>query len=80
MSAAEYIESSAYLQVSDRCDRCGAQAFGLARVIGVVLKFCGHHYAKHRDALLKVADVMADERYRINLKPTPDEESEGAKA
>lgn len=59
------------LRVADRCDRCGAQAFALAVVNGVDLMFCGHHFARHEDALRAVASEVVDERARINRKPTP---------
>lgn len=37
----------------ERCDGCGAQARHAATKPGrVELLFCGHHYRKHRDALL----------------------------
>lgn len=39
----------------DRCDSCGAQAYvrwaNLAKEQITELLFCGHHSAKHRDAL-----------------------------
>jgi hypothetical protein len=32
------------LKISDRCDKCGAQAFVLATGVSGELMFCGHHY------------------------------------
>jgi hypothetical protein len=58
------------LQVADRCDRCGAQAFVVAIILGVRLLFCGHHFRKHEDAIRRVAVRVNDERERINGKPT----------
>lgn len=52
--------ATAALTVSDRCDRCGAQA--LVRVVlpyGELL-FCGHHYAKHAPTLGPVAVRVED--------------------
>lgn len=50
------------LQVSDRCDRCGAQA--LVRVYldgGSHLQFCGHHFREHEVRLREVAVDVQDE-------------------
>lgn len=50
------------LTVSDRCDRCGAQAF--VRVYlggGTNLQFCAHHYNEHADKLRDVALDIQDE-------------------
>lgn len=71
--ATEYVKETETLRIADRCDRCPAQAFAWARVIGVALRFCGHHFAKHRNALLDQASIIVDERHRINLKPTESE-------
>lgn len=60
-----------YLRVADRCDRCGAQAFALTVVSDVDLLFCGHHFRKYEAALREVAEVVIDERWAINEKPTP---------
>jgi hypothetical protein len=50
------------LTVSDRCDRCGAQAF--VRVYldgGSALQFCGHHFKEHEVRLRAVAVDVQDE-------------------
>jgi len=57
------------LSMSDRCDRCGAQAF--VRVTfrnGGGLDFCGHHYADHEAALIPITLNIVDERKWINEK------------
>lgn len=60
------------LAVSDRCDRCGAQAFVRATILVreteklVALTFCAHHYAKHQDRLDPVAAHVQDDRHTIN--------------
>ena len=36
----------------DRCDRCGAQAYSLARCDVGELLFCLHHRGQHVDALM----------------------------
>ena len=55
------------LTATERCDRCGAQAY--VRVVlenGGELLFCGHHAQQYEDALRKVAIEFHDERARIS--------------
>jgi hypothetical protein len=59
------------LKVSDRCDRCGAQAFVLVRGVNGELLFCGHHYAENEKKLADFAFDIVDERDKINSKPSP---------
>ncbi|MEN9922682.1 MAG: hypothetical protein RIS09_196 [Actinomycetota bacterium] len=50
------------LQVSDRCDRCGAQAY--VKVVlpgGGTLFFCGHHYTANKTQLQQQAAEIVDE-------------------
>jgi len=56
------------LNALDRCDRCGAQAFVVCQLTEGELMFCGHHFAKYQDNLIKVAFDIQDERDQINLK------------
>jgi hypothetical protein len=59
------IEGAA-LNASDRCDRCGAQAY--VRVImanGFELLFCAHHSREHADKLRQVALKIHDESDRV---------------
>lgn len=56
------------LTLSDRCDKCGAQAFGAAIVNGTLLRFCGHHYGRNEMALVAAGYVVSDQRHRINEK------------
>lgn len=59
------------LTLSDRCDRCSAQAF--VKVVGVTgdLLFCAHHYNKIMDnavgydAMMKFAYEIVDEREKL---------------
>lgn len=53
------------LDKSDRCDRCGAQAYVSALVRGTWLVFCGHHFRKHEEAIRRVAVTVVDERDAI---------------
>ncbi|MFN8183573.1 MAG: hypothetical protein U0R23_04030 [Candidatus Nanopelagicales bacterium] len=55
------------LTASDRCDRCGAQAY--VRVVltsGGELLFCGHHARKHLPALEPLAASIQDETDRMD--------------
>lgn len=56
------------LTVFDRCDRCQAQAFVLVKGLNGELVFCGHHFAKHEEALYDWAYDIVDEREFINAK------------
>lgn len=59
------------LDATDRCDRCGAQAY--LKVIGNTgeLLFCAHHYNKVMDnaigydSMMKFAISIIDERERL---------------
>ncbi|MDN5571651.1 MAG: hypothetical protein L0G22_10445 [Propionibacteriaceae bacterium] len=54
------------LTATDRCDRCGAQAY--VRVTlpsGGELLFCGHHSRAHSDKLKQVALNIHDETAKI---------------
>ena len=56
---------SAFL-ATDRCDRCGAQAYVRTRHGASELLWCGHHLAEHELAL--VGCIVDDER--ASLTPT----------
>lgn len=56
------------LHVADRCDRCGAQAFVITEHNGTALRWCGHDYMKHEEALF--AFLVLDGRDRINSTPS----------
>jgi hypothetical protein len=50
------------LTASDRCDRCGAQAYlRVTMAGGGELLFCAHHAHEHGDALRPLADCWHDE-------------------
>ncbi len=58
------------LTASDRCDRCGAQAY--VRVIllsGAELLFCAHHAREHESRLREVAAEIHDETERLDDTP-----------
>ncbi|MDN6554958.1 MAG: hypothetical protein L0K74_00300 [Acidipropionibacterium acidipropionici] len=54
------------LTASDRCDRCGAQAyFRVTLHNGGELLFCAHHAKAHEDKLKLVALSIQDESGRL---------------
>ena len=60
------IEGAA-LSASDRCDRCGAQAYvRVTMANGFELLFCAHHSKEHADKLKQVALKIHDESERIS--------------
>jgi len=55
------------LSASDRCDRCGAQAYVRVTMTGgLELFFCLHHSKEHADKLKQVALKIHDESSRIS--------------
>lgn len=55
------------LDATDRCDRCGAQAY--LRVVmasGSELLFCAHHARAHQDKLQQVALKIQDETAKVD--------------
>lgn len=54
------------INIADRCDRCGAQAFVLAKLVAGELYFCGHHFAKHEKDIREASFEIIDERNYIN--------------
>lgn len=66
---------SSALDATDRCDRCGAQAY--VRVVlpgGGELHFCGHHWNRHSDSLRTQAVDITNETHRLGdsaLEPEP---------
>jgi hypothetical protein len=61
-------EKERQLNIKDRCDRCNAQAWVMAKGIEGSLLFCGHDFTKHEEALYNWAYEIIDERDYINEK------------
>ncbi|MDN5795125.1 MAG: hypothetical protein L0H79_05160 [Intrasporangium sp.] len=58
------------LTATDRCDRCGAQAYVRARLVsGGELLFCAHHGREHLPALQGLAIEIHDESARLSESP-----------
>ena len=57
------------LKQTDRCDRCGAEAFIWANGVSGDLFFCAHHFNKWEDKIREFAFEVIDERKFINAKP-----------
>ena len=54
------------LSATDRCDRCGAQAY--VRVVltgGSDLMFCSHHWNAHEEKLRPQAAEVLDETHKL---------------
>lgn len=54
------------LSASDRCDRCGAQAYVRVRLITGELHFCAHHAKQFEPNLKKIAVEIVDETDRLD--------------
>jgi hypothetical protein len=62
------------LTASDRCDRCGAQAYlRVDLASGSELLFCAHHAREHGDKLKKVAVNVHDETSKLLGTPAASE-------
>ncbi len=59
------------LTSADRCDRCGAQAFYRAVLIGGDLLFCAHHGRRYAEKLAEVALEVQDRSGEVNSRPSP---------
>lgn len=70
MTMTTALAQSTALTASDRCDRCGAQAF--VRVVlmaGGDLLFCSHHFNEHADKLRPQAAEIIDESHKLTEAP-----------
>ncbi|MDO5740545.1 MAG: hypothetical protein Q4P07_10400 [Ornithinimicrobium sp.] len=58
------------LTASDRCDRCGAQAYVRARLgDGLELHFCAHHGREHLNKLRGLDDIdILDETHHLHAQ------------
>ena len=58
------------ITASDRCDRCGAQAYIRVTLLsGSDLLFCAHHAREHESRLREVALAIYDESNRLDQTP-----------
>jgi hypothetical protein len=59
--------TASLLTASDRCDRCGAQAYVRVTLLsGSELLFCAHHAREHEARLREVAIEIHDETERLD--------------
>lgn len=66
------------LNATDRCDRCGAQAYVRVELAGgSELLFCAHHARAHEAKLREVAIAIHDESGRLEstAASAPDDEN-----
>lgn len=61
-------EQSDVINASDRCDRCGSQAFYWINGVTGDLYFCRHHFLKHEEAIRSYAFEIIDETHKLNEK------------
>jgi len=58
------------LNATDRCDRCGAQAYVRVELSsGLELLFCAHHAREHEDKLRDLEATIHDESGRLATTP-----------
>lgn len=48
-------------KATDRCDRCGAQAYSMARKGDMEILFCIHHRRENKEALLNQGFEVIDD-------------------
>ena len=65
MTVEQSIETRQELSLSDRCDKCQAQAFVRVKLVNGELYFCGHHFTEHELNLRESAYEILDEREYI---------------
>ena len=56
------------LSTLDRCDKCSAQAWVIAKGVKSNLYFCAHHFDKYAVKLTEWAYDIVDERHRLTDK------------
>jgi hypothetical protein len=70
MSTTTTEPAASSLAASDRCDRCGAQAYVRATLSsGFDLLFCAHHWSENEERLRAVATSIHDETARLSNVP-----------
>lgn len=58
--------AASQLAATDRCDRCGAQAYVRATMeSGFDLLLCAHHFHENEDRLRDIAASILDESVRL---------------
>lgn len=58
------------LAATDRCDRCGAQAYVRVVLKGGELLFCAHHGRAHQARLRELDADITDETARLTAEAT----------
>jgi len=65
------------LTATDRCDRCGAQAYVRVVLSKSDLLFCAHHGRQHELKLREVAREFHDETARLSATGADKSDDEG---
>ena len=55
-------EKNPTLTKSDRCDRCGSQAWVVVKGLSGELYFCSHHFNEHESKLIEWSYEVIDDR------------------
>lgn len=63
-------QTARVLQLADRCDRCGVQAFVRTEAKAGPLLFCGHHWNEVALTITAAGYPVVDERHLINARPS----------
>ncbi|HXH80780.1 DUF7455 domain-containing protein [Nocardioides sp.] len=67
----------AALTASDRCDRCGAQAYLRVELqTGGELLFCAHHAREHGDKIRAIAANVQDETHKLQATPAASQDDQ----
>lgn len=56
------------LNATDRCDRCGSQAFYWVNGVAGDLLFCRHHFIKFEENIRSYAFEVVDESDKLETK------------
>jgi len=68
MTASASTANDPILRVVDRCDRCHAQAWVIAKFGSGELMFCKHHFEKHELMIRELSYEIVDEREGLMKK------------
>jgi hypothetical protein len=68
MMEAKELKNTDTLNNSDRCDRCGGQAFFWINGVSGDLFFCRHHFLKYEESIRAYAFEITDESHKLEYK------------
>jgi len=68
MEEVKEIKNTDTLNSTDRCDRCGGQAYFWVNGVSGDLFFCRHHFLKHEESIRAYAFEIIDESHKLDYK------------